>query len=45
MEQLTQGISQLIGLTCGAMFLAWFALAVGEFLMRVIINALDGIIE
>ncbi len=45
MDPLTVGVQQLISLTCGSMFVAWFVLAVGEFLGRVLMGALKDWID
>ena len=45
MEPLTSGVQQLIGLTCSGLFAGWFVLAVGDYALRWIVDAMSDWID
>lgn len=45
MDPLTQAVSQFVGLTCSSMVIGWMVLYAGEWLMRVLVGAMDDWID
>lgn len=41
MDALTTGAQQMVLLTCGSFFAAWFALAIGRWLTGLLIDAMQ----